>query len=119
MDLSAPFDTNTIFGWYLMWFFQFNISICYVSCIITITTYFVCCCIYIGALCEHFGFLYKRVTESVEKNRHETNTIQANKMEQEIKQQMSKVVIIHAKIYELVIHYLFIFLAALLSTFNK
>lgn len=104
MDLSVPFDTNTVWGWYLMWFFQFNISICYVSCTITITTYFICCCIYIDAICEHFRYLYDCTMENVEKNRNE-NENEKNPQECErrrfvINEQMSKVVEIHAKIFE-------------------
>lgn len=100
MDLSVPFDTNTLWGWYLMWFFQFNISICYVSCTITITTYFVCCCIYIGAICEHFRFVYDSIMENVEKNHNENNPQIHERTQWLINEKMSKAVEIHAKIFE-------------------
>lgn len=100
MDLSVPFDTNTLWGWYLMWFFQFNISICYVSCTITITTYFVCCCIYIGAICEHFRFAYDCAMENVEQNRNEKDPQQYERRQLLINEQMNKAAEIHAKIFE-------------------
>lgn len=100
MDLSVPFDTNTLWGWYLMWFFQFNISICYVSCTITITTYFVCCCIYIGAICEHFRFMYDFAMENVEQNRNEKNPQEYERRRFLINEQMGKAANIHAKIFE-------------------
>lgn len=98
-DLSVPFDTNTILGWYLTWFFQFNISLCYVSCIITITTYFVCCCIYIGAICDHYEFLYKSVFVNV-KQSDATHPMKSQQSQQKIAEKMSKVIITHAKVFE-------------------
>lgn len=100
MDLSVPFDKNTLWGWYLMWFFQFNISICYVSCTITITTYFVCCCIYIGAICEHFRFMYDCAMQNVEQNRKEKDPQQYKRRQLLINEQMNKAVQIHSKIFE-------------------
>lgn len=102
MDLSVPFDTNTVWGWLLSWFFQFNISICYVSCTITITTYFVCCCIYIDAICEHFSFVYDCAMENVERNRHETDPQACERRQLLICADMNKAAEIHAKIFELV-----------------
>lgn len=99
-DLSVPFDTNTILGWYLTWFFQFNISLCYVSCTITITTYFVCCCIYLAAICEHFGFLFDSVAEDVERNRGETIPMKHRKRKRTIEEKMGKIVATHAKVFE-------------------
>lgn len=83
-----------------MWFFQFNISICYVSCTITITTYFVCCCIYIGAICEHFRFVYDGAMENVEQNRNEKNSQEYERKRLLINEQMNKAAEIHAKILE-------------------
>lgn len=100
MDLSVPFNTSTISGWYLTWFFQFNISLCYVSCIITITTYFVCCCIYINAICEHYQFLYDAVLASLNRYQKEKNATLKREMRQEITYKMGHVVATHAKIFE-------------------
>lgn len=100
MDLSVPFDTSTILGWYLTWFFQFNISLCYVSCIITITTYFVCCCFYIGAVCEHYEFLYNNVCASLELYQNEKNSTERQNKRQRIMEKMGEVVATHAKIFE-------------------
>lgn len=100
MDLSVPFNTSTISGWYTTWFFQFNISLCYVSCIITITTYFVCCCIYINAICEHYQFLYDSVLVSLKRYQEEQIPALKHKMRHEITQQMGSVVSTHAIIFE-------------------
>lgn len=100
MDLSVPFDTSTLWGWYLMWFFQFNISICYVSCTITITTYFVCCCIYIGAICEHFRFVFDGAIEKVKLNRNDQNPQEYQRRQLLINAQMNKATVVHAEIFK-------------------
>lgn len=65
-DMIAPFDTSVIWKWYILWFIQFNIGFAYVSGITLITTYFVCCCLYIGAICEHSEHLFESIAEEVQ-----------------------------------------------------
>lgn len=55
--MSVPFNTKPIHGWYLFWFLQANTGMSYSLVMVTISSYFVCCCFYIEAVCKHFDYL--------------------------------------------------------------
>lgn len=57
--ITVPFNTETIWGWYLLWFVHFNMGFSYVLSMVSITSYFVCCCFYISTICDHFDLHIK------------------------------------------------------------
>lgn len=64
-----------------------------------------CCCIYIGAICEHFRFMYECAMENVEQNRNEKDPQQYKRRKLLINEQMNRAVEIHSKIFEYVFGY--------------
>lgn len=54
----SPFDTSTVFGWYMLWLIQVYAGYTYNLSISVIIMYFVSCCFYIEACCKHFITLY-------------------------------------------------------------
>lgn len=64
--MSVPFDTKTISGWYLLWFIQCMMSSTYAVCVLSTTSYFVCTCIYICTICEHFDLLFASLERDIE-----------------------------------------------------
>lgn len=99
---GVPFDTNdlSIFSWYLLWFSQFGYGFAYSSSTISVATYFVCCCFYIGGLYDHFGFLIESIKNDLELNQSEENDENRHKRIQLIKEKLGKAVCVHAKMYE-------------------
>lgn len=90
LQMSIPFDTKTIYGWYLLLFMLICTDIAYLSCLILGTTHFVGCCMYIMAICEHFDVAMQTVQA----------TIEQSKRAMEINRQMHKAIRIHVKINE-------------------
>lgn len=62
-NIVVPFDTQSLFGWYLQWLIQLSMSISYVLSVVSVTSYFVCCCFYIQTICDHFDMLVKSIEQ--------------------------------------------------------
>lgn len=65
LNLIAPFSTQSVWGWFFKWFFEFSSGLSYALCNIITTTYFICFCVYIGAICSHFGMSIDSATQNV------------------------------------------------------
>lgn len=98
--MVVPFDTRTLYGWYLLWFFQFNLGLSYALCYISVTSYFLCCGFYIIALCDDFKLSIKLIGATIELNQNEKNSQNYEENYRKIKKQMKKLVEIHVKIFE-------------------
>lgn len=96
----APFNTETVFGYYVMWMIQFSMGLAYSSSQVTITAYFVCCCYYIVAICDHFKFLIKSFNVEVETNLEEKNPLVYQKKNREIQEKITEAIDVNVKAYE-------------------
>lgn len=67
-NMAVPFDTNTTVGWYMLWILQFNSDFSYCSCVVAGSSYFVCCCIYILAIGDHFKYILQSKSNFIEKS---------------------------------------------------
>lgn len=103
VELIVPFSTQSIWGWYLLWFINFNIMFFYSADMSSITAYFLSCCVYIGAISDHFDLLYNSIVDDVERNQNEKNPIKYGRRYQKIKEQMSKLVEVHVHLFEYVL----------------
>lgn len=65
LHMVVPFSTDSLFGWYLLWWIQWSMGIFYGLCTVVITAFFVCCCFYIEAICEHFDFIIQSMNADV------------------------------------------------------
>lgn len=99
--LSVWFDTASIQGWYWLWFVQANVGLTYSLVMITISSYFVCCCFYIGALCDHFDYLIHSLNDDVEQTQVKEN-VSMDQRKIRIKDILSRSVCIHIKVFECV-----------------
>lgn len=102
--LWVPFNTERLLWWYLLLFIQFSMGMAYSMSQVTITAYFVCCCNYITAICEHFNFLMKSIRADVEFNLIESNLFLYQKRCREIEGKLASAVDVHKKSYEWVTH---------------
>lgn len=102
LDVAVPFDTTTLGGWYSFWFIQMNTDLAYAGSFILITSYFVCCCFYIGAICDHFDFLFDSIVEDIDGNRVETDLKKYQKRQQQIEIKIGRMIKVHMKMTEYV-----------------
>lgn len=100
VELSVPFDTNTIYGWYLLLVLLICTDLAYFASLILGTTQFVGSCIYIAAICEHFDEIMQTVQANIEKYRNEKDPWEYKKLRANINSQIHKAVRIHSGIYE-------------------
>lgn len=62
LRIAAPFSIDSLLGWYIFWVFQFITGVTYMFSVVA-TLYFVCCCFYLGALCDHFDHLIESLDD--------------------------------------------------------
>lgn len=99
-NFSLPFDPTSIFGWYLLWFIQCHVDLSYALSMISATTYFICCCFYIHAICDDFNFVVDSVVENVERNNTETNPRKFRENYCNVVRGLRDAVGIHLKVFE-------------------
>lgn len=61
LPFLVAFPTNTPWRWYLALFFETNIGFAYSLAMVATTSFFVCGCLYICAICDHCCFLIKSI----------------------------------------------------------
>lgn len=99
-NLVLPFDTDAIWRWYFMWFGRFNMGMTYTACTTSITSYFVACCLYICAMCDHFGVMMRSSSDYVRNLKDEEEDSHIYKrMTQKFKKKLSESIDIHVKIF--------------------
>lgn len=98
--MVVPFDTSTFEGWYLFWLIQFNISLSYITCMVSISSYFFCSGFYIEAFCDHFAFLINSIQKTVERNRNEKDQKEIHENHLKIKDKIQEAIDIHVNIYQ-------------------
>lgn len=101
-NIIVPFDTTNLLGWYLLWLYQFNVSLFYSSSFTVITSFFMSCCLYIGGICDHFDFLCNSVIEDVERNRTEKDPKKQHNRNQDIRENIGRMLQLHVKMFEYV-----------------
>lgn len=62
--ISVPFSTANLCDRYLLWFIQFNIGLAFTLGMITMTSYFIACCLYINAICDHVDLIMQEIINS-------------------------------------------------------
>lgn len=109
LRVAAPFETDTIFRWYLFFALEFTFGVSYMLSVIPTISYFVCCCFYLNALSEHFDHLIALVEAEFHQNHSDAND-QVSKVVKESRiagKLLRNAIDHHNKIYEWVFHFLF------------
>lgn len=99
-DLVLPFDKTKIWGWFMTWFTQFNVGFSYSLVLVSITSYFVCCCFYMAAICDHFDYLMETIKKDMECCEGQSNAIGNAQNRLKIKKQLSDAIDLHVSIFE-------------------
>lgn len=98
--MSVPFDKTAVWGWFLLWFLQINTAFSYCLATILPTSYFMICCLYINALCDHFDLIIRLIGENVKETRTETNSLKKQIFYRKINNDLISAVKHHSKILE-------------------
>lgn len=100
MELSVPFDMETIFGWYLLLLCGISVDSAYFTCLLLGTSQFIGLCIYIAAICDQFDFVMQTVQKNVNRNLQEENAQKFDETNREANVQIRKAIQIQVKIHE-------------------
>lgn len=101
-DLEVSGHTYGIIRWYFGFCVTFIMDSAYILYSTSATTYFICSCIYIGAICEHFCLLMDSMQEYLKRNQREKNPQMREKNIHRIRTRIHQAIGIHVKIYELI-----------------
>lgn len=95
-NLIIPFDKTHIFGWFVHYVAQFNVGLTYSLILVSITSYFVCCCFYVNTICDHFDHMM----QSIESNGMHEYESRPQTNWRKVKQQLSEAINLHVDIFE-------------------
>lgn len=98
-NLIVPFDTSTVWGWYLYLFANFNMGMTYTASATSATSYFVVCCLYIRTACDHFDKMMQHTSDTIVQLRNASEPLRP-KLLSELKLKMAQAIEIHVKIFE-------------------
>lgn len=101
LRLATPFNTDTVFKFYLFLMVHLSIGYSYLFCAIPTISYFVCWCFYLNGLVDHFDYLFGLLNAEFEENEDEPND-RATAYENSLRARklLSNAIDLHNKIYE-------------------
>lgn len=100
LPMVSPFDIAPLFAWFVVCFFQFNVSVMYITSNFFTTTQFVSFCYYIIAMCDHFEQLIESLRSEYEQNQKGKNARNYPQMWSHIAEKLQRSVGMHVSIYE-------------------
>lgn len=98
-NLYIPFDTSTVLGWFLLWLIQCYIALVYSLSATCSMTYFVSCCLYIVAMCDHFNLKVQSINSFLD-NLKNSKKLNDAKVFERLKLKLNRIVKLHVTIYE-------------------
>ncbi|XP_055305885.1 odorant receptor 22c-like [Sitodiplosis mosellana] len=99
--MVVPFDTSSVEGWYWFWFIQFSASLSYIMCMVSVSSYFMCCCFYIEAICDRFGVIINSIRKSVKQNQIEKDKPKFLENRSKIRDQIHDAIDLHVNIFQI------------------
>lgn len=99
-DLVVPFGTEHILGWYLLWTFNLMIDFAYCVCVSSPISHFLCYCLYIRGICDHFDSSMESVQRDTKSSRTEKNPLKYREVAKRIKEELCKAIEVQVKLFE-------------------
>lgn len=90
-NFAMPISTKSIWVWYLLLFAQCGVDLSYVVSMVAITSYFLCCCFYIWAICDHFDYVINWIDVIVEQN----NIEEIPSSDRKVMEKMKEAIAVH------------------------
>lgn len=97
---AVPFNLDSISGWLLAWFYQFNECVSYGVEMITVTTCFSCFCYYIMVMCDHFNLLINSIRLSSQGIHSINRTQNCHQIWVNVRSKLQRAIELHIDIYE-------------------
>lgn len=98
--MVVPFDKTTVRGYFLLWFYQLNIALFYISSMTTTTSYFMSCSYYIDAMCSHYIYFVNLINENVKHIQFGDYPYSIERNRKKLTDQLCDVIKFHNKIFE-------------------
>lgn len=99
LDLVVPFNTESVFGWYWLWFYNLQLNIAYSVCLALTISHFICGCFYICGICEHSHFLVQSL-KNLKSVQTEDDGIKNQKRNLQIKQTLCEFIDTQNNVFE-------------------
>lgn len=99
-QFAVPFETKTVWKWYILWVYNLKANLAYAGIITSVSSYFVCCCLYIQGICNHFNLLIQSLQNDVEQYKKDTNPKIMQEKSQSIKKTFCKAIEAHVTALE-------------------
>lgn len=96
---ATPFNNDSLLGWYQIYLIQFCAGITYMFSMVA-TLYFVGCCFYLEALCDHFDYLIESIDNEFHQDEGASNVDFVWKNSLNARKHLSNVIDHHNMIYE-------------------
>lgn len=65
LKFSVPFNTSTVFGWYMLLTLETVVACVYVTLTTVVVTYLSSCCLYIKAMHDHFKGNFQKIDNRI------------------------------------------------------
>lgn len=91
----VPFDTSTVFGWYMELLLEASFGCACVVTLSVVLTWLVSCCIYVNALCDHSAAIFKKIDAKI--TVQQTDSVEAMKSTRE---DLKDLILFHVKLME-------------------
>lgn len=99
-SLVLPFSADSVIGWYMRYIIQCNMGFCYASSMVPVTCFFVSCCVYMIAICDHFSLMIGSTNEEVEQIHTSTNSLEYRRRCLELEKTIFRSIQLHTKLFE-------------------
>lgn len=100
LHYATPFTIDSVFKWDLFWAIQLLGCVAYLAGTVVVITYFVCCCFYVEALCDHFDLLIETIDDELHPKRRDSNQVDIRSGSSNVRKIFSDAIDHHNKIYE-------------------
>lgn len=101
LPIPVALPHSTFLEWYSALFFETNIGFTYSFMMVTTTSFFVCGCLYIGAICDHCNLLIESIHEDNNRIINEwKNATETRKQHQRVNEKFIKAIKIHVRAHE-------------------
>lgn len=97
---EQPFDIQSVSAWFFLLFIEFSIALTYALGVSVPIFYFIFCCLYIFAMCDHFALIMNFIQIDVQANINEKNQRKYQIRYAKCKKNFAKLVDVHNKIFE-------------------
>lgn len=98
-NLVVPFETESISGWFMLYLIQCYLGTVYSLSKSSVISYFMSCCLYVAALCQHFALIVDQIKE-INTKRLKMKGFELRKANIEVKIKMKELVIHHLKTFK-------------------